>query len=58
MIFHALKVTTTLQPIQVPPIVNDDKLSATYMAHYLIFNKKLQVIYTSKPWSVAITNDL
>ena len=50
MRFYALKVThpTVLQPIHVPPFVNDDGLSATCMARYLIINKKLQVIYTSE----------
>ena len=39
---------TVFQPINVSPFVNEDRLSATYMARYLIFNKKLQVIYTSE----------
>ena len=49
MIFLCIKSEpTTLQPIHVPPFVDDDELSATYKTRCLIVNKKLQIIYTSE----------
>ena len=48
MKFYALKVTTVLQRIHESLFVNDDRLFASCMTSYLIFNKELQVHYTSE----------
>ena len=40
-ILYAKSNTNVFQPTHGPPFVNDDELSATYMARYLILNKKI-----------------